>query len=127
MTLRQYLVTMILATLMCWVAWGFVIVNVDPFTASKLSFLFFYASFFLGLLGTVSVLAFFVYRLIDRGSLPLFRYVQLSFRQALVISLFATIMLYMQGKAWLSLWTGLLLLGLFVFFISLTLSLRRVS
>ena len=118
---------MILATLMCWVAWGFVIVNVDPFTASKLSFLFFYASFFLGLLGTVSVLAFFVYRLIDRGSLPLFRYVQLSFRQALVISLFATIMLYMQGKAWLSLWTGLLLLGLFVFFISLTLSLRRVS
>ncbi len=127
MTLRQYLVTMVLATLMCWVAWGFVIVNVDPFTASRLSFLFFYASFFLGLLGTVSVLAFFVYRLIDRGSLPLFRYVQLSFRQALVISLFTTVLLYMQGKAWLSLWTGLLLLGLFVFFISLTLSLRRVS
>lgn len=125
MTLRQYITTMIFATLLCWVAWGFVIINVDPFEVNALGFVFFYVSFFLALLGTISLIIFFVYRFFASRDLPLFRYVQISFRQALVISVFLVGFLYLQGRGYLNLWNGSLLGTIFVLFISFSLSVKR--
>lgn len=112
MTLRQYLVIMTLATLLCWGAWGFVLFQVDPFQASALSFAFFYTSLFLSLLGTLSFAAFAGYYFLSREKLPMYRYVQKSFRDACIISILAGAVLYLQAEGWLTLWNGTLLVTL---------------
>ncbi len=125
MTLRQYIVTMLFATLLCWVALGFVVINVDPFQTNVLGFVFFYVSLFLALLGTISLIIFLVYRLFASRDLPLFRYVQISFRQALVVSVFLIAFLYLQGISYLNMWNGLLLGTIFILFISFSISVKR--
>lgn len=124
MTLRQYLFTMIFATLMCWASWGFVIINVDPFETSAFGFGFFYMSLFLALIGTCSLILFFLYRLIEKDNLPLFRYVQKSFREAVLVAVFGVGFLFLQGKSWLTLWSGLILATLFVLIVSFSISLK---
>ncbi|KKW42507.1 MAG: hypothetical protein UY92_C0006G0068 [Candidatus Magasanikbacteria bacterium GW2011_GWA2_56_11] len=124
MTLRQYLATMIFATLLCYTAWFFVIDNVDPFAASAAGLGFFYLSFFLSLLGTCSLIFFCLYRFFGTSDLPLFRYVQKSFRESLAISAYLALMLLLQGASYLTFWIGSLVTGLFILVISFMVSLR---
>ncbi len=125
MNLKQYLITMLFATILCWVALIFVMLNVDPFAANTLSFIFFYISFFLALVGTISLIIFLIYRLFGSHDVPLFRYVQISFRQSVYISGTLLGLLYLQGKGFLNIWTILILTTIFVLIISFTLSIRR--
>jgi len=125
MNLRQYIFTMIFATLLCWVSWGFVILNVDPFQSAALGFVFFYVSLFLALLGTVSLIVFLLYRLFASRELPLFKYVQISFRQSLLMSAFLVLFLYLQGQGYLNIWNMMLLVTIFILIISFTLSVRH--
>ena len=113
MTLRQYLAIMTFATLLCWTALGFVVLNVDPFTANNLSIVFFYISAFFSLLGTISLLTFGLYGLFSRSPLPMFRHVQRSFRDGLILSAILTFVLYLQGKSLLNFWNfGILIIAL---------------
>lgn len=125
MTLRQYIITMIIGTMLCCVSLCFIIINVDPFQTNSLTFAFFYLSMFLSLLGLFSLLIFVAHRLVSRQALPLFRYVQHSFSQAVYISLFLVIMLYLQGKSWLNLWNATLLIAIFTLLISFKMSVIR--
>lgn len=118
MTLKQYLAIMTLATILCWIAFGFVIVNVDPFSAGLVSFLFFYMSAYLAMLGTLSILLFAVHRAISGEIMPLFRSVEKSFRAAALLSFAATALLYFQARNWLRLW-NLIIFILAVFFIAI--------
>ena len=127
MTLRQYIFTMALATVLCWFAWAFVLMNVDPFQTVGTGFIFFYMSIFLALLGTISIIIFFCYYWFDHDEPPLFRYVQMSFRQSFIVSLGITTLLYLQGKEWLSVTTGILIITFFVLLLSLTFSFRRIT
>jgi uncharacterized protein YhhL (DUF1145 family) len=104
MTLRQYITIMTLATILCWSAWGFVIVNVDPFFANNLSLFFFYVSLFLAIMGTLSVVVFSFYSLFARERLPMFRYVQKSFRVAFITSSVIILLLFLQGSRLLNVW-----------------------
>lgn len=124
MSLRHYLATMILATVLCWLAWIFVLINVDPFETSPVGLAFFYLSLFLAGLGTWSLALFGLYWFWHRATWPLFRYVQKSFREAIWISLFATLLLWLQGQKYLTPLNGLLLGGLFILLISFSLSLK---
>ncbi|MFH1947273.1 MAG: hypothetical protein ABIJ23_03905 [Candidatus Magasanikbacteria bacterium] len=113
MTLRQYITIMILASILCWTAWGIVIINIDPFTDTGIGFAFFYASLFFALLGTISVFAFFIRQLFSREALPMFRYVKRSFSDSFFISVSLVVLLFLQGKAYLTWWnTGIFLLAL---------------
>lgn len=125
MTLKQYIATMIAATIMCFTAWMFVIMNVDPFRSSAIAFFFFYISFFFSLVGLLSVVLFFTYKKVSRVPKPMFRYVQKSFRESIFTALFLTIALYLQGKGWLNFWNGTLLLLLFILYISFSLTMKR--
>lgn len=125
MNLRQYIFTMLFATTLCWVALLFVMVNVDPFETNTLGFVFFYVSLFLSLLGTISLVIFLVYRLFASRELPLFRYVQISFRQSLYISFFIILFLFLQGTEYLNMWNAIVLVSMFVLFISFSLSVKR--
>lgn len=119
MTLRLYLITMVIATLLCWLSFGLVLVNVDPTSASVLTFGFFYASFFLSLTGTISLLLFSWYKHWWNDEAPLFAYVSKSFREGNVVAAFLTITLFLWGARWLTWWTGSLIATAFVLTVSL--------
>jgi len=125
MTLKQYITTMVIATIMCLTALGFVVVNVDPFISGTVAFFFFYVSFYFSLVGFLSVVLFFVYKSVSSIAQPMFRYVQKSFKQAIFISVFITLALYLQGRQWLNIWNATLLLLLFILYISFSLSMRK--
>ncbi|MDD2655969.1 MAG: hypothetical protein PHQ18_00135 [Patescibacteria group bacterium] len=125
MNLRQYIATMLFATILCWVSWFFVILNVDPTSSPLSGFLFFYGSLFLSVLGTLSIIFFFFYRFFGAKDLPLFRYVQISFRQSLFLSLFMILALFLQGQNYLNMVTGSLLLIMFVLIISFNISVKH--
>jgi len=126
MTLRQYIITMIISTFLCWLAWVFVILNIDPFQTNTLGFVFFYTSLFLALIGTISLLTFFAYHLFGSRDLPLFRYVQISFKQALFTAIFLTAFLFLQGKGYLNIWNAGILIAIFILIISFTISIKRI-
>jgi hypothetical protein len=113
MTLRQYIIIMIFGSILCWTAWGIVIVNIDPFQDTGVGFTFFYTSLFFALLGTISVFAFFIRKIFSREALPMFRYVKRSFSDSFFISVSLVVLLFLQGEAYLNWWnTGIFLLAL---------------
>jgi len=110
MNLRQYLTIMVFATLLGWVAWFFVIINVNPFQDSTLGFFFFYISLFFSLIGTGSLIAFLLTQIFPRPEVPMYRLVQKSFRIGLFLSSILIILLFLQGKGILTKWNSILLL-----------------
>src|SRR3989338_5270577 len=124
MTLRQYLFLMICATLLCWVAWVFVLVNVDPFLDSNLGFFFFYITLFCALLGTLSLLSFLVSSLLGRDIIPMFRRVQKTFISGAILSAVFVTLLFLQGKRILHLWNLFVFLGVILCLVLFTFSVR---
>lgn len=104
MTLKQYLIVMILGTILCWTAWWIVVLNIDPFQDTGVGFGFFYISLFLALLGTISIFAFILRKLLSKMDLPMFRYVERSFKDSLFISVLIVALLYLQGINYLRWW-----------------------
>lgn len=121
MNLRQYLIIMVIGTILCWVSWFFVILNIDPFEANLASFIFFYVSAFLALIGTFSITLFLLYRSIKKNAIPVYYYVQKSFRDSFIVATFITILLYLQGSGLMNMWNFIILMSatvsLFIFLI----------
>lgn len=114
MTLKQYLLIMSMATLMCLFAWGIVIFNIDPERDSKIGHVFFYVTLFFSLLGTISLINFALYRLVTKSDFPLFRLVQKSFRNGVMMSIILMSLLFLRVFDILNIWTGLILIILFL-------------
>ncbi len=110
MTLRQYLAIMSFATLLCTLAWGMVVWNVDPYRDSQLGLILFYITFFFSLMGIISLFSFGLYRLVTKSDYPLFRFVQKSFRNGVVGASFVLFLLILQVFNILNIWTGIMLL-----------------
>jgi NAD/NADP transhydrogenase beta subunit len=113
MSLRQYLVLMLVSTILCWIAWGLVLINVDPFNTPTSGLLFFYVSLFLGLVGTGSLIAFACYRFFVKTDMPLYRFVQKSFRDGVIIAISTILLLILQAAGLLRWWS----LVIFIIFI----------
>lgn len=107
MTLKQYLVIMILGTCLCFVSLAFVLINIDPFVDTGIGFLFFYLSLFFSLLGFFSILLFVYHYFAKRESLPMFKFVQASFQQSFLVSFVVLFLLYLQGKNYIRWWNAL--------------------
>ncbi len=127
MNLKQYLGTMIFSTLLCWVAWAFVIMNVDPFQTGTMGFVFFYVSLLFALVGTFSLMVFGIYRLFGSSDIPLFRHVRMSFRTACVLSVLALAGLYLQSLSVLSLFNTLVFGTICIVIVSFDLSLTNFT
>lgn len=123
MNLRQYLITMVFSTLLCWAAWVFVILNIDPFETGFVGFVFFYISLFLALIGTISLIIFGIYRVFGSREMPLFRHVRMSFRTACILSILALGGLYLQSLSVLSLFNTLIFGTICIIIVSFDLSL----
>jgi len=108
MNLKQYITIMLLGTILCWVAWFFVILNIDPFQDQGIGFGFFYLSLAFAFIGTVSILSFLLRNYFSKKNLPMFRYVQKSFKDSLFVSAVVVLMLFLQGKGYLNWWNTII-------------------
>lgn len=102
MSLRQYLFTMALGTVICWVAWGMALFNIDPFTATAPAFGIFYASLYFALVGTLSLFSTPIRKVVTKGSLPTYRYVEGGFRDGAVLAFLIVALLFLQAQGWLN-------------------------
>ncbi|KKW01893.1 MAG: hypothetical protein UY52_C0016G0028 [Parcubacteria group bacterium GW2011_GWC2_49_9] len=109
MALKHYLMLMALGTVFCWAAWVLVIRNINPDEAGAIGLISFYASLFLALLGTLSLLGFFV-RVWFSKTAAVFRFLGVSFRQAVWFGLLIVIALLLQANRYLTWWNALLLI-----------------
>jgi len=113
MTLRQYLLLMTAGTALSWVAVWLVVANVDPHKAPLVVFGIFYASLFLSLTGTFSVIGFLLRIALLKQQLVVSRHVAISFRQSLLLSALFTISLFLKSKDLLTWWSvPLIIVGL---------------
>lgn len=113
MTLKQYLTLMSLGTAICWTAWTFIIFNIDPTGSDILGFIFFYVSLFLSLLGTISVIGFWIRQRMTKQDEVVFRHVKKTFNQAVMISSFIILVLILQQNSFLNWWNTIVLFILF--------------
>ena len=108
MTLRKYLLIMIIMTAICWGLCAYVIFSIDPEVTNWIGFSLFYISLFLALAGTFAICGFFIrFKLLKQ--LIAFRVVKEAFRQSFLLSLLVVASLFLLSKDLFS-WVNLSLL-----------------
>ncbi len=108
MSLRGFILIMAVSTLLCWSAFFYVVCTVNPFATNWLGLAMFYASLFLSLLGTLTLLGFFARFALARRALA-FRLVKESFRQAFLLALLVMAVLFLLAHS-LFTWYNIILL-----------------
>lgn len=109
MTLRQYLALMSFGTAICFIAWLFLIRNVNPADAGSWGFLFFYASLFLTIVGAFSVVGFLIRRAFIKNDEVVFRHVKHTFRQSVIVAFVICVSLFLAGHKLLAWWNFIIL------------------
>jgi hypothetical protein len=127
MTLRQYLFLMSLGTLICTVAWLFVIFNIDPNNTDTVSFVFFYASLFLSILGIISVVSLWIKVKFLKSEEVVFRHVKRTFRQGAVSASLVVLLLLLQQYQFLTWWNLIILVVLGILIEAIIFSNRKFS
>lgn len=98
---------MLFATIAAWVAWIVVLVAINPTSSGWLGFLFFFLTFGMALMGTLSLAGTYVRLWMKRDEL-VSRHVYRSFRQAVLLSVLAVGALLLLGRGLFTWWTALL-------------------
>ncbi|MFW0837896.1 MAG: hypothetical protein ACKKL5_02740 [Candidatus Komeilibacteria bacterium] len=111
MTIRKYLLWLLLATILAWTLWWLVIRFIDPTTGATLALIFFYFTFFLACLGTFTILGYWLRRLAGQRDMTIGR-LNIALRQGVLFSLLLNISLWLQSIGRLSWWTGILLIAI---------------
>lgn len=105
---------MSIGTILCWVAWLFVLTNIAPEDAGTLGLLFFYISLFMSIVGTCSIIGFAIHQRLIKNEDVVLRHVRHTFRQSILIGLFIILTLVLKSNSLLTWWNGLLIAILFV-------------
>ncbi|MCX6745208.1 MAG: hypothetical protein NTX82_06840 [Candidatus Parcubacteria bacterium] len=96
MTLRSYIILMLIATIACYLALGAMILFFDPLAGGILALIFFYLSLFLALVGTFAIFGL-IFRILFTSDKLIFKKVTASFRQGIWFSLLIIICLYLNS------------------------------
>lgn len=111
MSLVRFIVILSIGTLLSWGTWVVVITSLDPYTGGLLALVLFYSTFWLALMGTATVIGFFMRAWLEKNGV-FFRQVATALRQGVFLSTGATLALLLQGIHWLNVWSGLSILVL---------------
>jgi predicted MFS family arabinose efflux permease len=114
MSLKRYLIIMSLSTLLLWLAWGLVIIFIDPVTGGIMGVSLFYISLFLALTGSFSVIGFFVRSRFAKKEEVLFNQVGVSLRHAILFSVLITGSLLLQSNRLLTWWNALIFIVILI-------------
>lgn len=104
MTAKTYSLIMGLATMIAWVGFFIIIFNFDPQEANWVIFVLFYFTVFLAVLGTMSLLGFWIRMWLARKRNLLRTVVRESFRQAFIVSIVVVLALVLQAVRILTWW-----------------------
>lgn len=110
MTLKKYLLGMMLSTVFCWISWGMILVYVDPETTGVIGLTAFYVSLFFALIGTLTLAGFYLRVWFSKNEI-LFAHVGPAFRQAIFLSLVLVGSLVLQSFRLLTWWDGALFIA----------------
>ncbi len=119
MTLKTYLIIMLITTLLCWSAFVFVSFNVNPDSTNWIGFTLFYLALFLSVVGTTTIVGFLI-RFVGLKRDLVFRSVRDAFRQSFLFSFFiiSTLILLSQNLfSWLNLFFLVVGLSVLEFFL----------
>jgi len=108
MSLRSYIILMLITTVACYLAFLTIIYFFEPSVNNALVLILFYTSAFLCLIGTFSLLGL-VLRVFFTSDQLIFRKVITSFRQSIWFALLIIISLYLKSKD-LLIWRNIILL-----------------
>jgi len=108
MTLKQYLTLMGVLTLICWLAWLFVVLTIDPLVTNWIGFCIFYTSLALSVVGTAALVGFVVRFVILKHHLA-YNAVKEAFRQSFLFAALIVSGLILQANDLLS-WLNLFFL-----------------
>lgn len=95
MTLRSYIILMILATIACYIGFFAIVLFFDPLTGGILALILFYASLILSLIGTFALIGLIVRLIVTKDKL-VFRKVTTSFRQGIWLAILFSVSLYLN-------------------------------
>lgn len=109
MSLRKYLITMLLTTLVCWVAFATVLFKIDPHAGGTIGFTLFYIALFFALWGTLSLLGFLVRYFLKRQVVP-YMHIGISLRQAFWFATIIVLSLILVAEELFVWWMGLILI-----------------
>lgn len=109
MTLRTYLLLFTFATVLAWVGWMTILVQIDPTVADGIMLFAFYVSFFIALFGLFSLVGFF-FRVWFSEETRMFTHLGVSSRQGALLAGFLSVLLFLQAGGYLFWWNMLLLL-----------------
>lgn len=108
MTLKSYIIIMLLATVFCWVSFFYVVLKVDPSDTSFLGFVFFYFSLFLAVVGSGSVFGLFLRMRKNKDEIPVFRLVAIAYRQSIWLAILIVTSFLLLSNGLLTWWNMLL-------------------
>lgn len=123
MTSRIYLISIILASIIFWILFGLIIVFENPQNADYFIFLGTFASLFLAVWGTFSVIIFYI-KVKFSGQSTFLQMLRSSIRQAGLAGIFLCSLLVLNAYSLLTIWTLSLML-LLVFLIELIIRSRK--
>ncbi len=116
MSLKEYLFSLGLGSLLCFVICGLTVINFDPYINNALPLIFFYSSLFMGLLGGFILVAILIKKTVLKNEEIVFRQIKKIFRQALVFSLLTILIFYLAHAELLNWLTFLLLVFFYLIF-----------
>ncbi|MFH1661968.1 MAG: hypothetical protein ABIA02_02645 [Candidatus Falkowbacteria bacterium] len=114
MTLRSYLIVMSIATILCFSAFVFVLITINPEITNWVGFLLFYSSLFLTTAGVSAIVGFLIRFIALKRELA-FHAVRSAFRQSFLFAFAVASILFLLSKdvfTWMNL--ILLIIGLSV-------------
>ncbi|MBU1036424.1 hypothetical protein KKF32_00120 [Patescibacteria group bacterium] len=124
MNIKQYILLMVIVTIISWGAWLAVLFFINPETTAKFGIFLFYLSLFFAVTGTLSLLGFFI-RYIFTKHFPEFEQAQIAFRQALFFAIVIVVTLFLQSHHLLTWLNALLLVFLLICIEFLIISLKK--
>jgi len=112
MSFRAYIFFMLLATVLAWIGWLVVLLNVNPKESGLSGFVLFYLTLFVSLIGILALVGIFSrVKILKRHDL-LIREVKVSFRHAVLLSVVAVASLIFSAHGWLKWWVLLLFIAI---------------
>jgi hypothetical protein len=124
MTIKNYLLIILICTVVCWFSWFLVLFFMNPESVKYLSLGVFYFSLFFSLVGTFTLIGYFFRNKINDNEFS-YRYLNNSSRQAIVLAGLIIVSLIMQSFAYLFWWNMLLLVVIGVFLEIFLISYRK--
>lgn len=97
MTLKKYLITMIIMTILCWFAFVYVLFSINPDITNWIGFSLFYVSLFLALVGSAAIIGF-VVRFITLKQELAFYLVREAFRQSFLFALLIVVSMFLLSR-----------------------------